>query len=134
VNRSADVREGFRGEVHPLLHGRTQLAVTAHWTPLEPSRLQLQPAPDMVVSWYTGLRPAAAQKTYTDRDFSAFLPEAVTEVGQLWSLAPDKILMFLKQFHPNPSLSLRATGRRAGPDGAFAILRAVLPSHLDILF
>jgi hypothetical protein len=27
-----------------------------------------------------------------------------------------------------------ASGRRAGPDGAFAILRAISPSYLDILF
>jgi hypothetical protein len=133
VNRSPDVPDGFRGDVHPVLHGRTQLEVTAHWTAPEKSQLKLE-APDVVQSWYTGLRPSVPQKTYTSRDFSAFLPESVTDVGQTWALDPDKINLFLGQFHPNPSTHLVATGRRAGPDGAFAILRAISPSHLDIVF
>lgn len=133
VNRSAEVLDGFRGDVHPILHGRTRLEVTAHWTALERSRLKLPAAPEAVYSWYTGLRPVVPQTTYTERDFSAFLPQSVTDVGQLWALDPDKVLPFLRQFHANPSLHLVASGRRAGPDGAFAILRAVSPSHLDIV-
>jgi hypothetical protein len=133
ANRGAGVPDGFRGDVHPLLHGRTQLGVAAHWTAVERGQLKLE-APESVQSWYTGLRPAVPQATYTERDFSAFLPESVADVGQLWALDPDKIKTFLRQFHPNPSSRLVATGRRAGPDGAFAILRAVSPSHLDIVF
>jgi hypothetical protein len=41
---------------------------------------------------------------------------------------------FLNQFHRHPSLHLVAIGRRAGPDGAFAILRAATSSYLDIVF
>lgn len=134
VNRTADVLDGFRGDRHPLLHGRTRLEVTAHWAPLDRRRLKLDPAPEVVYSWYTGLRPAAAQTTYTERDFSAFLPEAVTDVGQLWAIDPDKVKAFLRQFHASAAMHLVATGRRAGPDGAFATLRAVSPSHLDIRF
>jgi hypothetical protein len=44
------------------------------------------------------------------------------------------VKLFLSQFHPNASLHLAATGRRAGPDGAFAVLRAVSPTHADIVF
>src|SRR5262245_33588155 len=58
VNRNADVPDGFRGDVHPVLHGRTRLEVTAHWTALDRGQLKLNPAPDAVYSWYTGLRPA----------------------------------------------------------------------------
>jgi hypothetical protein len=65
---------------------------------------------------------------------SAFLPESGTKVGQLWALDSEKVKTFLAQFHPNPSLHLVATGRRAGPDGAFAILRAASPTHVDIAF
>ena len=88
----------------------------------------------MVYSWFTELHPARAQQTYTARDFSAFLPASVGDVGQLWALDADKVAGFLKQFHPRPSMHLTAPGRRAGPDGAIAILRAVTQSYLDIAF
>jgi hypothetical protein len=133
VNRSGDVPDGFRGDVHPLLHGKTQIPVNAQWTALEKGQLKLE-VPDAVLSWYTGLQPAQSQATYTAKDFSAFLPESVGEVGQVWALDPEKVKPFLAQFHPSPSMHLVATGRRAGPDGAFAVLRAVSPSHLDIAF
>lgn len=32
LNRGPEVQDGFRGEVHPLLFGRTRLPVTARWT------------------------------------------------------------------------------------------------------
>ena len=133
ANRSADVPDGFRGDVHPMLHGPTQLAVTAHWAALQKSQLKLE-SPDGVQSWYMGLRPATPITTYTARDFSAFLPESLGDVGQLWALDSNKIKTFLRQFHPNPSMHLVATGRRAGPDGAFAVLRAISPTHADIVF
>jgi hypothetical protein len=58
----------------------------------------------------------------------------VGEVGQLWALDGERVAEFLKQFHPHASMHLVAPGRRAGPDGAFAILRAVSPTYLDIRF
>jgi hypothetical protein len=133
ANRTADVRDGFRGDLHPILHGRTQLEVTAQWTALEKSQLNLE-APEPVLGWYTGLRPAAGRATYSAGDFSAFLPQAGTKVGQVWALDADKVATFLEQFHPSASMHLTATGRRAGPDGAFAVLRAVSPSHAEIAF
>lgn len=134
ANRTADVRDGFGGEVHPLLHGRTRLDVTASVTPPDRARIKFGSAPEQVYGWYTGLKPAAAQATYTEREFSAFLPAGVPEVGQVWELDPERVKVFLRQLHANPSMHLVATGRRAGPDGAFATLRAVSPTHLDIAF
>jgi hypothetical protein len=52
----------------------------------------------------------------------------------MWALDQEKVADFLKQFHPAPSMHLVAKGRRAGPDGAFGVLRAVSPTHLDIVF
>src|SRR5688572_28314910 len=52
ANRSAEVGDGFRGAVHPLLHGQTRLEVTAHWTPIERRRLNFD-VPDAVFPWYT---------------------------------------------------------------------------------
>jgi hypothetical protein len=146
LNRSAEVLDGFRGNIHPLLHGRTRLEVTAQWTPIGKGRDQLHRSVNPIVySWFTELQPARPVRTYTERDFAAFLPPTLPspqvgegtvgeEVGQVWSLDADRVADFLRQFHPRPSMHLAAPGRRAGPDGAFAILRAVSPSYLDILF
>jgi hypothetical protein len=135
VNRGPEVRDGFRGEVHPMLHGQTRLEVTAHWAPIGKGRgLHRMPAAAEAYSWFTRLQPAIPKKVYTAREFSAFLPETVGDVGQLWALDSEKMAEFLKQFHPRPLMQQVASGRRSGPDGAFAILRAVSPSHLDIAF
>jgi hypothetical protein len=135
LNRGPEVLDGFRGDVHPLLSGRTRLEVTARWTPVGKGRdgmhRDLHPK---LYAWFTELRPSRPRQTYTEHDFSAFLPDKVGEVGQVWALDPDKVAGILKQFHPRPSMHLVAVGRRAGPDGAFAILRAVSPSYLDIAF
>jgi hypothetical protein len=119
LNRGPTVLDGFRADVHPLLHGRTQLEVTAHWAPLVKGQAVYSRKGDHY-PFFTELRPARPQQTYTERDFSA--------------LDTDKVAGFLRQFHPRPLMHLVAPGRRAGPDGAFALLRAVSPSYLDIVF
>jgi hypothetical protein len=135
LNRGPEISEGFRGEVHALLFGKTRLEVTADWTPVSKGRDQLHSHLNaLVYSWFTELRPARPRQTYSERDFSAFLPRSVEKVGQIWELDGGKIAEILKQFHPRPSMHLVATGRRAGPDGTFAILRAMSPDYLDIAF
>jgi hypothetical protein len=135
LNRGPEVLDGFRGDVHPLLHGHTRLEVTAQWTKVGEGRDKLHTHLNhSLYAWFTELHPARPQQTYTERDFSPFLPAAVGDVGQLWSLDFDKMAEILKQFHPHPLMHLVASGRRAGPDGAFAVLRAVSPSYLDIAF
>jgi len=134
-NWASDVLDGFRGDVHPLLHGSTRLEVTAHWTSVGQGRDRLdRVASPEVYAWFKNLQPARSRETYTERDFSAFLPKAVGEVGQLWALDLDKVARFLRQFHPRPSMQLVAAGRRAGPDGAFGLLRAKSDTYLDIAF
>jgi hypothetical protein len=135
TNRGPEVSDGFRGDVHPLLFGRTILPVTALWSPVGTGRDRMhEKLHPQLYSWFTKLKPADERRTYTERDFSAFLPEKLGEVGQVWELDGDKIAAILQQFHPKASLHVVAAGRRAGPDGAFAILRAVSPSHLEIAF
>jgi hypothetical protein len=134
VNRS-DTPDGFRGEVHSLLTGQTRLPVTAYWTPVSHGRDELYKSlHPTVYAWFAELKPVQPQATYTERDFSAFLPASVAEVGQTWSIDAEKMLVFLKQFHPRASVHLVAAGRRAGPDGAFGVLRAVSDDYLDIAF
>jgi hypothetical protein len=135
THRGADIRDGFRGERHPLLFGQTRLDVTATWTTIGKGRDQMhRDLNPTLYRWFSELAPAEPRRTYTERDLSAFLPHQVGEVGQTWALAPDKMVAILQQFHPRPSLQLVASGRRAGPNGAFALLRAVSPTHLDIVF
>ncbi len=135
LNRSSEIPNGFRGDVHPLLSGQTRLEVNAEWTPVGKGRDGLDRSVNPIVySWFTELRSAEPKRTYTERDLSAFLPSTVRDVGQLWALDSDRMAKVLKQFHPHPSMRLIASGRRAGPDGSFALLRAVSSSYLDIVF
>lgn len=135
LNTTPNLFNGFQGDVHPLLQGQTRLEVTAQWTPIGKGRDKLDRSVNpLIYSWFTELRPAKLQQTYTERDFSAFLPARVGEVGQMWSLDADKIAEILKQFHPRPKMHLVASGRRAGPDGAFALLRAISRDYMDIVF
>jgi hypothetical protein len=128
-----DVPDGFRGDVHPLLTGQTRLKVTADWTPIGKGRDQLDKrVSPAIYAWFTGLKPAEPTRTLTERDLSAFLPQQVGEVGQTWAIDPAKVAAILTQFHPRPSMHLVAQGRRAGPDGAFGVLRAVSSDYLDI--
>jgi hypothetical protein len=80
------------------------------------------------------LRVAVPTQVYTERAFSALMPESAGSVGQIWEIDRDDVAVFLRQFHPRPTLHLVSSGRRAGPDGAFALLRAVSPTHLDVVF
>jgi hypothetical protein len=131
-NRGPEVLDGFRGDVHPLLHGQTRLDVTAQWTQIGEGSSYHCKAPKAVYAWFTGLHPARVQQTYTEQDFSGFLPASVGDVGQIWALDSAKVLKFLRQFHPHASMHMVAPGRRSGPEGAFGILRAASSTYLDI--
>jgi hypothetical protein len=137
ANRSPEVRRGFPGEVHPLLHGQTRLQVAARWSAFG-KRLQKAPVDadffeSVAEVLYREAKPARGTQRYTEQDFSGFLPERVEAVGQIWELDGKRVIAFLRQFHAGASLHLAAPGRRAGPDGAFGILRAISPSYLDIV-
>jgi hypothetical protein len=133
ANRGSDVPDGFRGEVHPLLNGHTKLEVKAQWTTISKGRDKLDEyVPPPVYALFHDVKPAYPTRIYTERDLSVFLPEKIESVGQLWSLDPNKVAAVLRQFQPRPSMHLEAKGRRAGPDGAFGILRAISSDYLDI--
>lgn len=135
TNRGDEIAAGFSGEVHPLLFGKAGLELQAHWTGVGRGRDQLERnVRPRVYKLFTDFQPAVAARTPSLREFSAFLPESIEAVGQMWQIDPEEVVEVLKQFHPRPSLHLVAFGRRSGPDGAFAILRAMSPTHLDVLF
>lgn len=135
TNRGEETPDGFQGEVHPLLHGQTRLEVAAHWSGVGTGRDRLDKSvPAKVYRLFSEFSPATERTVYTEREFSAFLPESLEGVGQTWAIAPERVVGILRQFHPQPSVRLLAFGRRAGPDGAFAILKAMSPTHLEIMF
>jgi len=106
--------------------------LTAHWVPEGNDR---HAGKKLVIEGYRfflPIDPAIERQTYTEQDFSAFLPEKLPAVGQIWSVEPESVAKLLRQFHPFASMHLNADGRRVGPDGAFAVLQAVSPSYLDI--
>jgi hypothetical protein len=134
LNLSSTIATGFGGDVHPLLHGQTRLELAAHWVTDAKGQYA---GKKMVLDghyFFLDLKPARERQTYTERDFSAFLPEQLPAVGQLWAIDPNKVATFLRQFHNSPSMHLDSAGRRVGPDGAFAILRGMSPAYLDIAF
>jgi hypothetical protein len=136
-NRGADVRAGFHGDRHPLLFGRTELQVTADWVlPVgkEQQRLRTGMPDELVNALYRGAKPAEKTHTYTERDFACFLPEKIESIGQVWAPDEKRVTGFLKQFHPAATVHPMSPGRRAGPDGAFAILRAMSASYLELVF
>lgn len=135
LNHRLQPAAGFRGDVHSLVQEQTQLGIAATWSPIHAGRaLRHGFFPQEYYEPFMGLRPAVIQRTYDARDFSAFLPANVESVGQTWSIDPQRVVKFLRQFHTSGSTNLVAPGRRAGPNGAIAILRAISPTHLDIVF
>jgi hypothetical protein len=85
--------------------------------------------------FFSELSVAIPTKVYTEHDFSPLLmPETVQSVGQVWELDHDAVTEFLRQINPRPSLHVESRGRRAGPDGAFGVLRAVSATHADVVF
>ncbi len=139
TNRGPEVPDGFRGEVHPLLTRHAETEVRAYWDPEKVKTAHLLPGLpadlDPVRRLYLGVGVAVPSQSYSERDFSALLPpEGVTAAGQAWALDPERVAVFLKQFHPTAEARSASVGRRPGPDGAFAVLRATSPSYLDVVF
>lgn len=131
-NRGDEVKDGFRGDVHPLLVADARLDVTIRWPTLaERSHPGL---PEHAAGL---LRKAAfdeKQHHFSAREFSLLLPEHIKQVGQIWAVNLDEIPVFLKHFHPSPKMHLASRGRKIANNGGYAILRASSEKCLDILF
>ena len=124
---------GFQGDVHPLIDPQSQLAVTATWSRVGTGRArELGYFPDRFYAPFRSLQVRQPERVFTARDFSGLMPVDVPAVGDVWSLDRDKVAEFVRQFHATASLHPAAAGRRAGPDGAFGVLRAISETHLDI--
>lgn len=156
VNPDLDVPEGFRGDVHPLLRGQGELELTALWSGValrDPTGNVMQGTSAGTVDGSTPspfrlseatlreLRDptiAVPTRTYDAEALSAFLPIEVERTGQRWTIDPARAGRFLDQFHAGVSTSFdrydASYGRRAGPPGAFGVVRALSPTHVEIVF
>lgn len=137
AHRASEIPEGFRGDVHPLLAEAKTVEVVALWARVGTGRgLKLGYFPEQFYGPFRELRVAEARRIYTASHFSAFLPndEDFSSVGRMWAVDLEKVSDFLSQFHTGISMKLRSTGRRAGPNGGFAVLRAASPTHAEIVF
>lgn len=134
ANRGPDVEDGFEGAVHPALELGETLEVRAYCSPIGTGRgFDEGYFPRQFRGPFDSYVVADAVEEYSSQELSAFFPQEIGEVGQLWEVQVDRVAPFLKQFHPGASVKLEAPGRRGGPNGGFAVLRAISDTHLDIL-
>ena len=134
-------------DLRNMLRTSTSVQVQAHWDPIENTannlhrsteekfnraKAQWQEPVDM--TWEQWLKvfnpgPTHPLKDYSTSDFQVFLPPSTVNVGDVWNLDPERILPFLRQFHPGATMDVGYGG-----NGAKACLRALSPEYADIVF
>ncbi len=134
-------------DLRNVLRTSATVPVQADWDPIEStannlhwateekfnrSKAQWQEPVDM--AWEQWLElfspgPAHPLKHYNTADFQAFLPPSTVNVGDVWDLDPERMLPFLRQFHPSATMDVGY-----GRNGAKACLRALSSEYADIAF
>jgi len=133
------------------LDTKETLQVQAYWDPIADASLGLPDHSPKHTALFKNLSPMHASQEYEVDAFKAFLPKKSVPVGHVWDLDMNEVLPFLRQFHPgataemhiNPGgeAAIEIFGRRITlikvgleSDGAFACLRALSPTHAEIVF
>ena len=134
-------------DLRNVLRTSARIPVQAHWAPIENTsnnlhrlteerfnraKAQWQEPVDMVwEQWLEMFNPGPAHplKNYSTADFRVFLPPLTVNVGDVWDLNPERILPFLRQFHPGATMDVGYGG-----NGAKACSRAISPEYADIFF
>ena len=135
------------------LSNATSVKVQAHWGPIENTannlhwsteekfnRAKAQWKEPMDMTWEQWLEvfnpgPAHPLKNYSTADFQVFLPPLIANVGDVWDLDPERILPFLRQFHPSATMKFPRYGSiPSDQEDAKACLRAISPEYADIVF
>ena len=134
-------------DLRNVLRTSANIPVQAYWDPIESTasnlhrstkekfnraKTQWQEPVDM--TWEQWLKvfnpgPAYLLKDYSTSDFQVFLPPSTVSVGDVWNLDPERILPFLRQFHPGATMDVGYDG-----NGAKACLRALSHEYADIVF
>lgn len=94
----------------------TNLELKAEWKPFADSKYQF------AKMWKTlqQLKPSKLTQSYTQHELSIFLPPENAELGDVWKIDVQKIIPFIKQFHPGATHELH----HGGPQGAFGTIAA----------
>lgn len=125
--------------------------VQAYWDPIADTSLGLPDHSPKHAVLFKNLSPAHVSQEYEVDAFKAFLPKGSVPVGHVWDLDMNEVLPFLRQFHPGATAEMHINpggegaieifGRRITlikvgleSEGAFACLRALSPTHAEIVF
>ena len=135
------------------LSNATNVKVQAHWDPIENTannlhwsikekfnRTKAQWKEPVDMTWEQWLEvfnpgPAHPLKNYSTADFQVFLPPLIANVGDVWDLDPERILPFLRQFHPSATMKFPRYGSiPSDQEEAKVCLRAISSEYADIVF
>ena len=133
------------------LDTRETIQVRAYWDPIADASLGMPNSSPKHEALFNNLSPAHPSQEYEVDAFKAFLPTGSVPVGHVWELDVNEVLPFLRQFHsgatsemlinPGGEAAIEPFGRRIvlikiglESEGAFACLRALSPTHAEIVF
>ena len=102
------------------LNNSISLQVHAHWEPIADSTFNMHKSLPEHVELFD-LAPNQPIKEYRVEAFHAFLPPSTVSVGDVWKLDANRVVSFLRQFHPGATANLGY-----GEEGAFACLTRML--------
>jgi hypothetical protein len=110
------------------------LELEAEWTSLTGTVYGFEKEYDLV----RNLAPAEKRASYGRDAFLPLLPAGEVDVGELWSVDPQALLPFLRQFHAGATDRLHhgwfgEVEMAGNTEGAFACLRALGPEHAEVL-
>ena len=111
-----------------VLNSSTRLQVQAHWEPIADSTFRMHKMFPEHVELFD-LSPDQPIKEHGTDAFKAFLPSSTVRVGDVWKLDANRVVSFLRQFHPGATADLGY-----GEEGAFACLRAYSSDYAEIAF
>ena len=122
------------------------IQVDAYWAPIADAALN---SPKHA-ALFNNLSPAHPSQEYEMDAFGVFFPKESFTVGNLWELDVEKIIPFLRQFHPGATAKMHNNpgtefvleffgltlfrSSRFESEGAYACLRAVSPTYAEIVF
>ena len=111
-----------------VLNSSASLQVHAHWKSIADSTFRMHEMLPEHVGLFD-LSPNQPVKEYEAGAFKAFLPPSTVGVGDVWELDANRVVAFLRQFHPGATADLGY-----GEEGAFACLRACSSDYAEIAF
>ncbi|MDE0011311.1 MAG: hypothetical protein OXU36_09185 [Candidatus Poribacteria bacterium] len=134
-----------------ILDTRETIQVQAYWDPIADASLGMPNSSPKHEALFNNLSPAHPSQEYEMDAFKAFLLTGSVPVGHVWELDVNEVLPFLRQFHsgatsemhinPGGEAAIEPFGWRIvlikvglESEGAFACLRALSPTHAEIVF